>query len=78
MGSTAHGHGGGPGRPSEVPNSPNTEDLPMSHDSQHHDDAPSGGPMEQGSPEAARAANLLVGITVAVLLIALAVVVALA
>jgi hypothetical protein len=50
----------------------------MSHDSQHHHDASSGGPMELGSPESARAANLLVGITVAVLLIALAVVVALA
>jgi hypothetical protein len=50
----------------------------MSHDSQHHHDASSGGPMEQGSRESARAANLLVGITVAVLLIALAVVVALA
>jgi len=34
--------------------------------------------MEQGSPEAARAANLLVAIAVALLLIALVVVVALA
>jgi hypothetical protein len=50
----------------------------MSHDSEHHRGAPSGRPVEQGSPEAARAANLLVGIAVALLLIALAVVVALA
>jgi hypothetical protein len=50
----------------------------MSHDSEHHRGAPSGRPVEQGSPAAARAANLLVGIAVALLLIALAVVVALA
>jgi hypothetical protein len=50
----------------------------MSHDSQHHDDAPLRRPMEQGSPESTRAANLLVGIAVALLLIALAVVVSLA
>jgi hypothetical protein len=50
----------------------------MSHDSQQHHDASAGGPMEQGSREATRAANMLVGIAVAVLLIALAVVVALA
>jgi hypothetical protein len=50
----------------------------MSHDSQHHHDASSGRPVEQDSPGAARAANLLVGTAVALLLIALAVVVALA
>jgi len=77
MGSTAHGHRGAPERPSEVPNSSNTEDFAMSHDPQHHH-ASSGRPMKQGSPESARAANLLVGIAVALLLIALAVVVALA
>ena len=47
----------------------------MPHDSHHHHDAPPAPPIEQGSP---RAANLLVGVTVALLLIALAVVVALA
>jgi hypothetical protein len=50
----------------------------MSHDPQQQHDAPSGPPVDQGSPEAARAANLLVGVTVALLLIALAVVVMLA
>jgi hypothetical protein len=50
----------------------------MTHDSQDHQDAPLGRPVEQGSPEAARAANLLVGTAMAVLLIALAAVVALA
>jgi hypothetical protein len=50
----------------------------MSHDPQQQHDAPSGPPVDQGSPEAARAANLLVGVTVALLLIALAVVVVLA
>jgi hypothetical protein len=44
----------------------------MSHDAHHHHDAP---PIDQGS---SRAANLLVGVTVALLLIALAVVVSLA
>jgi hypothetical protein len=50
----------------------------MSYDPQQQQDAPSGPPVDQGPPEAARAANLLVGVTVAVLLIALAVVVTLA
>jgi hypothetical protein len=50
----------------------------MSHDSHHHDDVQTSSPMDHGSPESARAANLLVGIAVALLLIVLAVVVALA
>jgi hypothetical protein len=50
----------------------------MSYDSPDGHDAPSGPTMDQGSPQAARAANLLVGATIALLLIALAVVVALA
>jgi hypothetical protein len=50
----------------------------MSHDPHHHHDGPSDPPMDQGSPGAARTANLLVGVTMALLLIALAVVVALA
>ena len=50
----------------------------MSHDSHHHDDVPTSSSIDRGSPESARAANLLVGITVALLLIVLAVVVALA
>ena len=50
----------------------------MSHNPQQHHDARSGPPVDQGSPEAARAANLLVGVTAALLLIALAVVVMLA
>jgi hypothetical protein len=53
-------------------------EVAMSHDPQQQHDAPSGPPVDQGSPEAARAANLLVGVTVALLLIALAVVVMLA
>jgi hypothetical protein len=50
----------------------------MSHDPQQQHDAASGPPVDQGSPGAARAANLLVGVMVALLLIALAVVVMLA
>jgi hypothetical protein len=50
----------------------------MSHDSHHHDDVRSSSPTDHGLPQAARAANLLVGITVALLLIVLAVVVVLA
>ena len=50
----------------------------MSYDPQQQHDAASGRPLDHGSPGAARAANLLVGVTVAVLLIALAVVVMLA
>jgi hypothetical protein len=50
----------------------------MSYDPQQQHDAASGPPVDQGSAGAARAANLLVGVTVAVLLIALAVVVTLA
>jgi hypothetical protein len=50
----------------------------MSLDPHHHHDAPSGSRTDEGSPEAARAANLLVGVMVALLLIALGVVVALA
>ena len=50
----------------------------MSHDSHHHDDVQTSSPMDHGSPESARAANLLVGIAVALLLIVLAVVVVLA
>jgi hypothetical protein len=51
--------------------------LAMSHEPHHHHEAPSGPPMDH-STESARAANLVVGITVALLLIVLAVVVALA
>jgi hypothetical protein len=50
----------------------------MSHGSHHHDDVQTSSPKYHGSPESARAANLLVGIAVALLLIVLAVVVALA
>ena len=50
----------------------------MSHDSHHHDDVPTSLPMDHGSPQSARAANVVVGITVALLLIVLAVVVVLA
>ena len=50
----------------------------MSYDPQQRHDAASGPPLNQGPPEAARAANLLVGVTVVVLLSALAVVVMLA
>ena len=50
----------------------------MSHNPYRQDDAQSGPPMDQGSPGATRAANLLVGVTGALLLIALAVVVMLA
>ena len=50
----------------------------MSLDPHHHHDTPSRRATDEGSPEAARAANLLVGVTVALLLIALAVVVTLA
>jgi hypothetical protein len=50
----------------------------MSLDPHHHHDTPSRRATDEGSPEAARAANLLVGVTVALLLIALGVVVALA
>ncbi len=50
----------------------------MSHDPHRQHDAPSGPPADQGSPGAARAANLLVWVTMALLLIALAVVVMLA
>jgi hypothetical protein len=50
----------------------------MSHDPYRQDDAQSGPLMDQGSPGATRAANLLVGVTMALLLIALAVVVMLA
>jgi hypothetical protein len=78
MGSTAHGHPARLGRPWPVRNSHNEEKVAMSHDPQQQHDAPSGPPVDQGSPEAARAANLLVGVTVALLLIALAVVVMLA
>ena len=56
----------------------NKEKLAMSYDPQQQHDAPAGPPLAQGPPGAARAANLLVGVTVAVLLIALAVVVMLA
>jgi hypothetical protein len=54
------------------------EKLAMSYDPQQQHDASAGPPLGQGPPGAARAANLLVGVTVAVLLIALAVVVMLA
>ena len=47
----------------------------MSHDSQHHQNAPAAPPVDEG---ASRLANLLVGGTAALLLIVLAVVVALA
>jgi hypothetical protein len=50
----------------------------MSPDPYRQDDAQSGPPMDQGSPGATRAANLLVGVTMALLLVALAVVVMLA
>jgi hypothetical protein len=50
----------------------------MSHDSHHHDDASTGPPIDQGSPGSTLAANLLVWIALALLLIGLAVVVALA
>ncbi len=50
----------------------------MSYDSQQQHDAASGPPLDQGLPGAARAANLLVGVTVVALLIALGVVVMLA
>lgn len=56
----------------------NKEKLAMSYDSQQQHDAASGPPRDQGPPGAARAANLLVGVTVLALLIALAVVVMLA
>jgi hypothetical protein len=78
MGSTAHGRSARLGRPWPVPNSPNEEKLATSHDPQQQHDAASGPPVDQGSPGAARAANLLVGVMVALLLIALAVVVMLA
>jgi hypothetical protein len=35
--------------------------LAMSHDSHHHDDVPPSSPTDHGLPQAARAANLLVG-----------------
>ena len=55
------------------------EKLAMPYDTQQQQhDAASGRPVDQGPPGAARAANLLVGVTVALLLIALAVVVMLA
>jgi hypothetical protein len=50
----------------------------MSLDPHHHHDTPTRRARDEGSPEAARAANLLVGVMVALLLIALGVVVALA
>jgi hypothetical protein len=50
----------------------------MSYDPQQPYDAASGPPLDQGPPGAARAANLLVGVSVVLLLIALAVVVTLA
>ena len=51
----------------------------MSLDPHHHHHTPPSGPLtDEGSPQAARAANLLVGVMVALLLIALGVVVALA
>jgi hypothetical protein len=60
------------------PHSQDKEKLAMSYDPPQQHDAASGPPVDQGPPGAARAANLLVGVTVAVLLIALAVVVTLA
>jgi hypothetical protein len=50
----------------------------MSLDPHHHHDAPSRRATDEGSPQATRAANLLVGVIMALLLIALGVVVALA
>jgi hypothetical protein len=50
----------------------------MSYDPQHQHDVASGPPLDQGRPGAARAANLVVGVTVIALLIALGVVVMLA
>jgi hypothetical protein len=50
----------------------------MSLDPHRHHDAPSRRATDEGSPQAARAANLLVGVMMALLLIALGVVVALA
>jgi hypothetical protein len=51
----------------------------MSLDPHHHHDTPPSGPLtDEGSPEGARAANLLVGVMTALLLIALGVIVALA
>ena len=50
----------------------------MSYDPQQQHDAPAGPPVDRGPAGAAAAANLLVGVTVVVLLIALAVVVMLA
>ena len=48
----------------------------MSLDPHRHHDTPSGPLTDEGSPEGARAANLLVGVMVALLLIALGVIVA--
>ena len=39
-------------------------ELAMSYDPQQQHDAASGPPLDQGPPGAARAANLLVGVTV--------------
>jgi hypothetical protein len=78
MGSSAHGHRARLGRPWPVPHSQNKEKLAMSYDPQHQQGPASGPPVDQGPRGAARAANLLVGITMVVLLIALAVVVMLA
>ena len=79
MGSTAHGRRGGPGRPWPVPNSQNKEDVRHVAMTRTTTTTP---PLVrswiEGSPEGARAANLLVGVMVALLLIALAVVVMLA
>ena len=50
----------------------------MSLDPHRHHDTPSGPVTDEGSPESARAANLLVGVMVALLLIALGVIVAVA
>jgi hypothetical protein len=50
----------------------------MSPEPLHRHDTPSAPPAEDASSRAARAANILVGVTIAVLLIALAAVVALA
>jgi hypothetical protein len=63
--------------PSDDHGSASQGGFAMSYDSPDRHDAPSGPTMDQGSPQAARAANLLVGVTIALLLIALAVVVAL-
>jgi hypothetical protein len=54
------------------------EKLAMSYDPQQQHDAPAGPPVDQGPAGAAAAANLLVGVTVVALLIALGVVVMLA